>query len=97
MAATGRTEMEGLLESSVPIAEAPKLRAVRLDDQHQALAVGEVVGFRLGLGGGDLELCQHHRVPGFSGSTQQTQNEPLFVALLLESAGSTRTVASDGR
>ena len=97
MAATGRTEMEGLLESSVPIAEAPELGARRLDDQDQALAVCQSVGLLLRLGGGDLELCQHHRVPGFSGSTQQTQNEPLFVALLLESAGSTRTVASDGR
>ena len=66
MAATRRTEMEGLLESSVPIAEAPELGARRLDDQDQALAVCQSVGLLLRLGGGDLELCQHHRVPGMS-------------------------------
>jgi len=65
--------MEGLLESSVPIAEAPELGARRLDDQDQALAVCQSVGLLLRLGGGDLELCQHRRFPGFSGSIQQTQ------------------------
>lgn len=43
----------------------------------------------------DLELSQHRHIPGLTGSIQQSQNAPIFVNLLLDLAGSTRTVASD--
>jgi len=59
-------EVKRLLQPAISVAEAPELRAGGLDDEEKALAVGEVVRLRLGLGGGDLELCQHRtsfRIP----------------------------------
>jgi len=83
--------------AAISVAEAPEFRARRLDKKGQPLPIGERVGFLLWFRGSDLELSQHHRVPGFSGSIQQTQEETRFVYLLLESTGSSRTVASENR
>jgi hypothetical protein len=54
-------------------------------------------GVRNGPGTSRLGLSQHRHIPGLTGSIQQSQNEALFVTLLLVLAGSTWMVASDSR
>jgi hypothetical protein len=72
--------MKGLLALVKAVAEAPQLGAVDLDGDEQAVAVGEVVRLRRGLGVRDCDMREHRVASQLGRDAQQQQKEQQNVA-----------------
>ena len=78
-------QVEGLLAPVKAVAEAPQLVAVGLDGDEQAVAVGEVIGLRRGLGVGDgtpQVIPVYGRVPAGSVTGDGNYTDTVIAAIM---------------
>jgi hypothetical protein len=81
------SEVERLLPTEIAVVHPPKLCAVRLHDEVQAIGIGQLVCLRPYFGVGDLDVIQCHDGASSKGLADTIKNTIILMVLPMDSGG----------